>query len=518
MVHWLEDWVISADGDVYGERSPVIELAQDFSDCRELMKSDLLYGPGEKDKRFLDIPHYAFMIYDQTNGRKFFEFEDNCVKPGKELTVEAAVEHALIYHNSSSPMAYPTFVAPEEVGSFNPDIITTDLLTKQTNLPEASCQNLPKEWHGTVMDDFQFAYEKLMHPDFEIYEYEIQKVKEAGFNFVGLCLDFSWLQDNILTDKSRKAYEGFVNKEDVGKLSLERLEKLDQVIAWCMKYDIHVNLRCTALGGMNNSVNMYSEISKNSDKHADILATLWQAIARRYAGIPNTYLSFTLFTGNYPVKNSMVLPSVESIRAVSPERCIIADICSSKMESKDFAELDVALSCSLYEAEKQDSFFNLIEYWNFARNGGIFVEMFDKNGQRVVQNFTWPYKGEIDAAALFSGSRDTGESLITVMETAQEYGVGFMLGDFGVTVGGNRGFTLDRVRYADEPYFAMITDITSTVEELGYGWCFAHWYSPYGVAFSMPAIKTSTYEQVEDYPYYIDQGMMDLFKSINGVN
>ena len=78
-------------------------------------------------------------------------------------------------------------------------------------------------------------------------------------------------------------------------------------------------------------------------------------------------------------------------------------------------------------------------------------------------------------------------------------------------------FTLDRTRYADEPYYAMITDITSTIEALGYGWCFAHWYSPYGVAFCLPAIKTSTYEQVEDYPYYIDQGMLELFQTINGV-
>ena len=55
------------------------------------------------------------------------------------------------------------------------------------------------------------------------------------------------------------------------------------------------------------------------------------------------------------------------------------------------------------------------------------------------------------------------------------------------------------------------------VEELGYGWCFGRWYGPYGVAFCIPAIEASTYEQVEDYSYYIDQGMMGLFQKLNGV-
>ena len=96
--------------------------------------------------------------------------------------------------------------------------------------------------------------------------------------------------------------------------------------------------------------------------------------------------------------------------------------------------------------------------------------------------------------------------------------MGFTLSEFGVSYPPLAAVAIyPRARYADEPYHAMIRDITSTMEELGYGWCFAHWYGPYGVAFCIPAIQTSTYEQVEDYPYYIDQGMMGLFQKINGI-
>ena len=107
---------------------------------------------------------------------------------------------------------------------------------------------------------------RTTHLDDRIYEYEIQAAKEAGFNFIGLELDFSWLQETALQDKEFDQYHGFVSSEDVGKFSLSRLEQLDQVIALCMKYDIHVNLRCTTLGGMNNSVNMEFSYFKEIEK------------------------------------------------------------------------------------------------------------------------------------------------------------------------------------------------------------------------------------------------------------
>ena len=513
-----DDLILAENGDAYMDK-PNLDQTQDWSVCSNLMKSDLLYGPGENDRRFLDICAYAFVVYDQTSGHKFMDYENGCVNPETELTLEAAVEHALIYHNYPNPMATPTFVAPEEVSSFNPEIITADLLEKETDLPTPSCQNLPGEWRGTVMDDFQYIdSNSLMHTDYEIYEYEIQQVKEAGFNFISLNLDFSWLQENMLNDPSlnnfEAPYKDFVKSEDKGKLSLEQLEKLDHAIALCMKYDIHVNLRCTAVPDMHYGVQngMGYQISRNADNYGDRLAQMWQAIARRYAAIPNEYLSFTLFGGDYAATNKMLVPSVHAIRAESPDRCIIAEITSYLLKSKEFAQLGVALSYKLYEPEKTDYFFNLNnnEYW--GREG------MNNKGKKVVGNFSWPYQGKVDAQTLFDVELyGKMESMNEVMATAQEHGVGFMLGNFGVSSLGDWWKPFDRVRYADEPYFAMIEDITSAVEELGYGWCFNRWYGPYGVAFCIPSIEASTYEQVADYPYYIDTGMMGLFQKLNGV-
>lgn len=519
----LDSWDYRYDADsetFYSEPfGSLILNATDYAQFWEEVQQDPLYF--RADDRY----SYGLKVYDSTNGGKFISLENGSFHGRKELTVEEAAQCALVYYNFPNPMAYPTYVAPAEVGAYNPEIITPELLSKETDLPAASCERLPSQWHGVVLDDMEMnAYN--MHTDPEIYEYEIRKIKEAGFNFVGLNLDFSWLQDywlfNTRNNGGKNGYVSLINKEDDGKISLERLEKLDRVIALCMEYDIHVNLRATALGKISGySLDMGQKIVKGSN-YAGELAELWQAIARRYADIPNEYLSFTLFTAaNYDVKNEMLVDSVEAIRAVSPDRCIIADICTDLMDSEEFAKLGVALSYRLRDSEKYGTIFNMNAYYKkSSRSSEMRLYWLTNQGKTVIETFDWPYQGEMDADVLFSSARKKGENLTDVMETAREYGVGFMLSDFGVAVHQEEkgvDYAVSRLRYADEPYFAMITDITSTMEELGYGWCFAHWYNPYGIAFCLPAIKTSAYEQIEDYPYYIDQGMFELFKSVNGV-
>lgn len=266
--------------------------------------------------------------------------------------------------------------------------------------------------------------------------------------------------------------------------------------------------------------NQYRELY-NSRKYAAPLAAQWQAIARRYADIPNEYLSFTLFTapqleyGEVPVKNALLIPSLEAIRAESPERCIIADIFNSYQDAEEFAELGVALS---YRMTEPGSLFSFSASGYFTYNRGKMAKEWNARGQSAVNNFTWPYQGRKDAEALLTVPHSGGDSFQTVMEIAKEHGVGFMLSQFGVEYANHENPAHSRIRYADESYHAMLTDITSAVEELGYGWCFAHWYGLYGAAFCLPVIENAEYEQVEDYPYYIDQGMLKLFQRINAVS
>lgn len=491
-------------------------LQDDFWDYENLRAAgdSTVYGLADPSGWYGLVSEYAGMLFDSTNGKRFFSTENDLLNPTKKLTVSDVAEYALIYYHAPNPMAYPEFASPEEVGTYNTNIITPDLLEKETDLPEASCTSLPASWHGVVMDDMQLTYVNG-HWDNYIYEYEIQAVKDAGFNYIGLEMDFGWLQDYFLFS-GRKGYEKFEKSADKGKLSLERLEQLDQVVAYCIKYDIHLNLRATGVGSYDNAVTQEKQAA-NQVGLDQSFAALWQAIARRYADIPNEYLSFTLFTGtDTKLKDATILPSIDAIRAESPDRCIIADIYREGMVSSVYAEQGVALSyrmgkdnCAAFEVNNDDIVVD-------QRGTGVFKDA----GVNMVKSFTWPYQDTVDAAALLTSGK--GETCQTVMETASAYGVGFMLGEFGVSYPDMQSSsikrnTYPRFRYPDTEYQEMIVDITSTMESLGYGWCFGSWYGLYGMAFGLDVITDTTYVQVKDYPYYLDQTTIGWFQEINGV-
>ena len=107
-------------------------------------------------------------------------------------------------------------------------------------------------------------------------------------------------------------------------------------------------------------------------------------------------------------------------------------------------------------------------------------------------------------------------SIEKTIQVAEEYGVGFMVGNFGVYLenqGENRVWPTRR--YSDEAYEAMITDVLSSIEARDYGWCFDNWFGYFGVVNSFPAFENVVYEQLEDYPYYIDTAMLSWFLEWN---
>lgn len=302
----------------------------------------------------------------------------------------------------------------------------------------------------------------------------------------------------------------------MGKFSISRLEQLDQVIALCMKYDIHVNLRCVSLGDWASNNRPYNELSNSST--GPKLAAWWQAIARRYADIPNQYLSFMLYTspaGGVNPTAGVLLPSVDAIREVSPDRCIIADVFGWSMKKADavaFAEAGVALSSRIGTDENLKLFYHR-EFFSDRWLTGI-----NAAGETFIRNFQWPCNG-VDAQSLLVSTKK--DRVYETMGVAEEYGVGFMVSDFGVVADPYevyRGvFNYPTYRYPDEGYRAMIEDITSAITEKGYGWYFANWFGYFGISDSAPVYDNVTYEQVGDYPYYIDTTMRSWFQEINGL-
>lgn len=458
-----------------------------------------------------DIYPYSFSVFDATNGKKFMTADENGLFNALgELTVAELVESALCFYNYPNPMAIPEFLAPEEMGGYNPEIITSDLLSKETDLPAASCQKLPSEWHGVVMDDMDWLGQ-YTHLDGNVYEYEIKAIKDAGFNFIGFNLDFNWLQDYWLFGDKAKTFADYVDTGDKGKLSLERLEQLDQILAWCMKYDIHLNLRCTGVGYFDNSHNQ-NVAMRSGTGPAKKLAKLWQAIAVRYTDIPNAYLSFTVLSNPvFSYADSVQEPSVRAIQEVSPDRCLMVEVGNwTNKKPENLAKLGVALS---YRVGEPYAALEHKEYFKYNR--AKWVNEF--TGQDFVDSFLWPH-GDFDGEAVMTTGLWGCPSIEKTAAVAEEYGVGFMVGDFGVNLenaGADRQWPARR--YPDEAYKAMIGDVVSAMESRSYGWCFAHWYGYFGIANGWPAFENATYQQLEDYPYYIDTAMLSWFREVNGV-
>lgn len=441
------------------------------------------------------------IMYDQTNGDKIIECDTHYnFDVEKILTIGEMVEMALRTY-------YAFFagydLAPyEECVACDDTIITAELLNKETDLPDASCAELPSSWHGVQMEDLdeELRVAGGYHYDREVYEYEIQAVKDAGFNYIGLQIDFSWFQAGSTV---------FRTDAQDGQLDRNRLRKLDQILAWCMERDIHLDIRCTGLGGIDPTGKDWTASQDTAKKHAK----LWGVLAQRYADISNTYLSFTLVDNTLQCWNDkkadggfeslyknesqaaeLLKPSVEAIRAVSPDRCIIADISFWNATGKDMAKLGVALSADL---SANNDFF-LIPYSDFT-------------DQKQILEKQWT-----DDAGAMIESKNYGMNILNIAAAAEENGLGFMISGWGEIATTGRPET-PNVRYSDETYSAFLTDMAETLGSHGFGWCYEEWYGENGVVFSAPMTLNVSYQQIGDYPMYYDTAMLGFFKEVNGV-
>lgn len=449
---------------------------------------------------FIDFGHtpavnYAMIAYDRTTGKKVLELDENfCFRPYETMTVAQAAEAALRYHRSFEPAAQ--MIPCEETAAFDPDIITHDLLCRQSALPDASCAHLPAQWHGVLMFDMgRVVRQALDHnPDKQIYEYEIQAVKDAGFNFIGLVFDFSVLQGPV---------------PQQGCLNETRLKQLDQVIAWCLERDIHVDLRMSSPGGLTSEHSFgewqqWNHDAANGTDYAPQLASLWKALAQRYAAIPNRDLSFNLMIEPEISSDDQYAaffgPAIEAIRSISPERCIIADIHCGGLTGTSMAEMGVALSYHAYDPREFCALSNDLQ-----------------DDAAYLSTVRWPYQASdqqtYDAQKALDSRIENSVSANELAVLARSHGVGFMIGEFGIFGNG-----LTRSRYCDETLHAYYSDMIAHMSEKGYGWCSGVWYGSLGIASAYPAVTSTAYEQVADHAFYIDQTMLKWFQEWNGIN
>lgn len=84
-------------------------------------------------------------------------------------------------------------------------------------------------------------------------------------------------------------------------------------------------------------------------------------------------------------KNDFLLPSVDAIREVSPNRCIIAEIYGwGNLTTEPFAEKSVALS---FKLEEPSAVMNHSDYYD-----RIAINVNGLKNPAVIDSFTWPFR------------------------------------------------------------------------------------------------------------------------------
>ncbi len=431
---------------------------------------------------------------DRTTGEKVMSLNglpSTDFRPDDIMTVADAIAAAVRYYNYTEPQ---TLVDCDEMTDYDHSIITDALLAKETSLPDASCAYLPAEWRGAMLTDMMFVHPQMLDQkaDKIILEGDLDVVKEAGFNFIGVSLDFSWLQ-------------GMHGEH--GKFSEERLRTIDRIIAMCIERDIHIDLRVTGVGDLAYTAPSDDWLAHNDNAlhgtdHIESFAGYWGALARRYKDIPNKHLSFNLLTEPDVYSEEeyarFFTPAVEAIREHSPDRCIIADIHSGQLTGESMAKLGVALSYHQYD----------------PRDFCVLTNE-QSSDSEYIASVKWPYNGKDIESTMFERLGGGGlTSVGELQQLAKQYGVGMMVGEIGVFV--DSPGCLARVRYSDETTEAYFMDIADTYAKYGIGWCTGA-YKEYGVLNHYPAVAGVTYTNRDNTDNYVDEDMLAMWKRINGI-
>lgn len=180
--------------------------------------------------------------------------------------------------------AAPHYVKLSNAGAYNKAIITDELFTRPSALPEASNSLIPY-WKGINLETKASVNNNWL-ADTNWHEEDIKFLHDNGFNCARIVLSFSFF--------SKKGDKAVVNESE--------LEQLDELIAWGMKYDVHILI---SMIGLPNQID--TDVSTenvggtggdnlfNSKGIQEEVKAYWSLLAERYQTIPNKYLSFNLF-------------------------------------------------------------------------------------------------------------------------------------------------------------------------------------------------------------------------------
>ena len=210
------------------------------------------------------------------NGYFLFDYDkaSNSMRTADPFTWQEAMLSVIRLYESVDPYEIDTnWIAIGDVGTYNKQIITEELISRTQYMVEPTTENLP------YFTGFHLG--QLPQTGEEVTEAKMRLLSDLGFNYARVtvsCLDFF--------------------NEEMTQADMAYIQKLDEIISWGLKYGLHVSVQFFDYPGHIQYVdNENNTMSADSDFYTNVVKQqrtilMWQTIAKRYKGIPNQALSF----------------------------------------------------------------------------------------------------------------------------------------------------------------------------------------------------------------------------------
>jgi hypothetical protein len=344
--------------------------------------------------------------------------EKNTASANRQLTRAEVALAAVRFYDSFEPEA--EYVKIDDIGT---TVIKSSEIKNAKSVPSVGENGCSDEWRGFVKQNYGDVGKnnKLQCIDNLTYNYreaDFAEMAELGVNYVRLQFRCYAL-----------AYPDF--SEDRSEINQNILEDIDNAVRWGLKYGLHISLCFENFPDADLYGTPESPAFVLSDESFELKAKLMKAMAQRYRNVPADYISFELENEfnplapeENPVRTSqetveqyiMIAKEIKSVRtdmsvSISTDLPLTDD---NRQYWEMFAEAGVNLDYHCYEPRSfvaPDSGrcvkASKMVWPNYVDENGVSWDM-----EKVYQTYVKPYK-----------------------DLADEYGVGFRIGECGIFVG-----------------------------------------------------------------------------------
>lgn len=359
---------------------------------------------------------YSIGLASRLSGQYVFpnDPDTNCLYINNTLTRRELALQMVRFYDSFEPEA--VYASIDDIAAVNP--IDDAAIKDAAPVPSTKEKGYSSEWKGAYSHKYSEPGKDggltILGASTNYQESEFAALSDLGFNYLSLRIGCASL-----------AYPDYGN--DRSTVNQNIIDDIDRAIGWGLKYGIHIEISFD--GFMDDDLKGYGYQYSDNIYTPDCLANTQQyqakealitAFAKRYANVPNDYLSFELSCENSAETHSYGISGLSSdemadafisiansVWEVSPDRCVLISTCDRPDDAnmaywEKIAKAGINLDYHCYEPR---SFVAPREHNHVDPDQMIWPGFVDENGTTwtmddVYETYMKPYQDLADEAGV----------------------------------------------------------------------------------------------------------------------